>query len=452
MPPKGKKPRQDGDDVDGDKVVNDMELWLSSEKDEFWIRAAIRTQNKTVKSNSDKNPYQLRIKYLEDALLSNSLCPSLNTPRITQEGKKDILIPTAGDGDGKASDNKFYLTTVSGDGSSCHAILVYVKTNGDGSKTVYCYDPAGKSATRNFTTHDPAVIKKPSVKPSGKLSGKPSSELVQINMDMCPHQGINPEGYCALWSIVVVILWDLDPTLDFDGRLSILKLFNILIAGGIDDKGREIKKVIGLRKWFIARVYHFIMRRGAEYSSAESARDFIKNVRDHIQMTLSYHSNPDIMKHVEQISKYVSIHKEKKNKLSNLLASNEINKNELNSANENNTRMLDKAVDMYFEGTMGQYKKTLTTATAPGGGGGAAVDAAVDAGGGAAVDAGGGDVDLDADGGAAGGGAAGGGAYAGFGGLRRVRSVRHKNKMYRSKKVRKPRRTVKRRSRRNRRN
>jgi hypothetical protein len=33
-----------------------------------------------------------------------------------------------------------------------------------------------------------------------------------------------------------------------------------------------------------------------------------------------------------------------------------------------------------------------------------------------------------------------------------VRSLRHKNKMYRSKKVRKPRRTVKRRSRRSRRN
>ena len=363
------------------------------------------------------------------------------------------------------------MTTVSGDDSSCHAILVYVKTNDNGTKTVYCYDPAGNSATHKFTTHDPAVIKKP----SGKTSGKTSSELVQINTDMCPSQGINPEGYCALWSIVVVILWDLDPTLDFDGRLSILKRFNALIAGGIDDEGREIEKVPGLRKWFIATVYHFIMKRG-EYYTTELARLFIIEVQEHIRMTLSYHTKPYIRKHVAQIVRYVDIYNTNKRKLSD--HKRQLSKPVADNANEHNTSMLDKVVDMYFKETMEDYKKTLAAAAGGGaaavdaGGGGAAADAggagdvdlyadAAGAGGGAAADAGGaGDVDLYADAAGAGGGGAaadaavdaGAAGAADGGGLRRVRSLRHKNKMYRSKKVRKPRRTVKRRSRRSRRN
>jgi hypothetical protein len=442
MPPK--KHRSDGN-------VNDMGLWLSSEQDEIWIEAAIHAPPKTSQSNSDKNTYQTRILNLEGVLISNPLCPSLNTGKIIQTAR-EIQIPTEGD-------NKFYLTTVSGDDSSCHAILVYVKTNDNGKKTVYCYDPAGNSATHKFTTRDPAVIKKPSV--------KTSSELVQINTDMCPSQGINPEGYCALWSIVVVILWDLDPELDFHGRLSILKRFNALIAGGIDDEGREIKKVPGLRKWFIATVYHFIMQRG-EYYTTELARLFIIEVQGHIRMTLSYHSNPSIREHVAEIALYVDNYNTKKRKLSQQLTVKQ-----LEVVNEHNTHMLDKVVDMYFKETMEDYKKTL--AAAAGGGAAAAavdaaaVDAAVDADGDVGLDVGldvgggGGDVDLYADAAGAGGGGAaadaggatgagGGAGAADGGGLRRVRSLRHKNKMYRSKKVRKPRRTVKRRSRRSRRN
>jgi hypothetical protein len=359
--------------------------------------------------------------------------------------------------------------------------LVYVKTNDKGTKTVYCYDPAGNSATHKFTTRDPAVIKKPSV----KTSVKTSSELVQINTDMCPSQGINPEGYCALWSIVVVILWDLDPTLDFDGRLSILKRFNALIAGGIDDD-----KVPGLRKWFIATVYHFIMQKGIEYSNAKSATTFIMQVQKHIRMTLSYHTNPYIKKHVAQIVQYVDNYNTKKRKLSD--HKRHLSKPVADNANEHNTSMLDKVVDMYFKETIEDYKKTLAAAAGGGaaaaaGGGAAAAaggDVGLDVGGGVGLDVGGagggGDVDLYAAGGVGldvgggvgldvGGGAAvdaggaavdaagagGGGAAAGAadgGGLRRVRSLRNKNKMYRSKKVRKPRRTVKRRSRRSRRN
>lgn len=77
QPPKDKR-QQPGDETN-------MSLWLSSEQDEIWIKAAIEAPKKTGQSNSDKNTYQTRILNLEGVLISNPLCPSLNTGKIIQK-------------------------------------------------------------------------------------------------------------------------------------------------------------------------------------------------------------------------------------------------------------------------------------------------------------------------------------------------------------------------------
>ena len=434
-----------GGDAAASGDVNSIHFWLSSEPD-AWVKAATLASGalKTSKSNSDKPVYQENISFLEGHL--KKLYPSSLDPHTIS----GTSIP-------KVSYNKFCFTTVSGGGGSCHAILVYVKTN-DGSseqsssssaasaasdslvqpepaqnmlstpaprqsrhssppprdsvkqeKTIYYYDPAGKEAKHKFELSDRV-------------------ETPRINNDMCPYKGINPEGYCALWSIVVVILWDLDPELDFDGRMSILKRFNELIAGGKDKNGQNINKVPGLRKWFIATVYHLFMNITRGGCTAETAKIFIMQVKEHISRTLRINTSDESSKPVGllRIAEYVN----KYNIINDLLSKTQLEKVKTNPLISHNNLLMDKAVDTYIQIELKGDDDVDS---------GAAADA--DAGG--AGGGGGGGAAADADAGGAGG--------AG-GGLRRVRSLRHKNKMYRSKKVRKPRRTVKRRSRRSRRN
>jgi hypothetical protein len=313
------------------------------------------------KSNADKPAYQTKITDLETILLESDhrLLPTLSKPRIRPPIIPDTL-----------SDN-FHFTTVDGDSGSCHAILVYVKTNDSAKKTVYYYDPAGKEST-----------------PHKFQIGGIKVPKAQINKDMCPVKGINPEGYCALWSIVVVILWDsFPPHATFEERLHNLQLFNSKIVG------RD--KVPGLRKWFIATIYHLLMK-NSDYTSSV-AKAFINAVREHIQLVLQYNDCSIVKTHVDEIARLIEQFEETKQTIK---SKRELREEEKDRDIEDKTIELDRAVDAYIRRVIG-------------------------------------------DSGDGGGGAAAGAGHSFGGGLRR------KNKMYRSKKVRKSRRTASRRSKRN---
>jgi hypothetical protein len=331
------------------------------------------------KSNADKLVYQTKITGLETILLNSGLLPTLSKTRITSRPPN---IPNT-------SSDKFHFTTVNGDSGSCHAILVYVKTNDNGQKTVYYYDPAGKQ------------IKTPH---KFKIDGT-IVPTAQINKDMCPDKGINPEGYCALWSIVVVILWDSSPDATFEERLSILQSFNSKIVGGA--------KVPGLRKWFIATIYHLLMK-NRDYTPIVTAA-FINAVRDHIKLVLDYDDSSSVKKHVDEIVNLMRKFEEKKQ--ISLKRGRE---------DEKETIELDKSVDAYIDSIMRVSGAAAADAKAAAE---ADAKAAADADGGAAAAAA--DAKAAAD-----------SVHFNGGGLRRARSLRRKNKMYRSKKLRKKRRTA----------
>jgi len=282
--------------------------------------------------------------------------------------------------------------------------LVYVRKNDKGQNTVYYYDPAGKPSKVPHTF---------------KING--SKDSVQINPDMCPDKGINPEGYCALWSIVVVILWDRASGSTFGEKMSILQEFNSKITG-------TKKKVPGLRKWFIATIYHLLMK-NRDYTR-EVTKEFIDAVWEHIQLVLNYDDSSEVKVHVVKIAKLIEEFDKHKEDIKKKGLSGDEEKIEI----ERNTIELDKAVDTYIKSIMS--------------GSGAAAGAAAGAAGAADVDDAADDdgAVADSDGPKAG---AVDSTSADGGGLRRARSLRRKNKMYRSKKLRKKRRTVTRRSKRN---
>lgn len=345
------------------------------------------------KANADKPKYQTRITSLEEHLLKHTeLLPTLSKTKISS---KPTIIPNT-------SQDNFHFTTVKGHGDSCHAILVYVRKNDKGQNTVYYYDPAGKSSK------DPHTF---------KINGSKGS--LQINPDMCPDKGINPEGYCALWSIVVVILWDRASGSTFGEKMSILQEFNSKITG-------TKTKVPGLRKWFIATIYYLLMK-NRDYTR-EVTNEFIDAVWAHIQLVLNYDDSSEVKVHVVKIAKLIEEFDKHKEDIKKKGLRGDEEKIEI----ERNTIELDKAVDTYIKSIMS-------------GSGAAAGAAAADDDGAVADDDG---AVADSDGPDAGAGAV-DSTSADGGGLRRARSLRRKNKMYRSKKLKKKRRTMTRRSKRN---
>jgi hypothetical protein len=147
--------------------------------------------------------------------------------------------------------------------SDCHATLIYIQTQPDGSIKAYIYDPNGKGVITSKKC--PLKI---------NVAGIPVS---QVDISMTPDTGINPEGFCALWSIVVMILWDINMGLDFDRRVGLLISFNQRISGP--------QKIPGLRKWFITTVHNLFMR-SKEYIPSVTAQ-FVQDVQQQITWLLT---------------------------------------------------------------------------------------------------------------------------------------------------------------------
>lgn len=227
------------------------------------------------KDLSDGHQYQTNITRLENLLIRNTSTPTVKG-RPNQGDSGIISISYSGDG--------FYMTTLNKSVEDCHAILIYIKTDDVDVKRAYIYDPNGKQAISSL---------KPPLKIS--VSGK-RVPIDNIDISMTPDTGVNPEGFCALWCIVGMILWDIQPEGTFDSRIRNLIVFNEKISGK--------QKIPGLRKWFITTIYQLFMKY-KEYNSTIVRDQFVPLVHQKIMLLLTYTPESSIHTYVVSIARAI---------------------------------------------------------------------------------------------------------------------------------------------------
>jgi hypothetical protein len=176
---------------------------------------------------------------------------------------------------------------------------------------------------------------------------------------------------------------DIDPRDPFGDGMRKLNLLNEKIYGP--------RKIPGLRKWLITTIYYLFMKRRAYIPSV--TEDFVRDVQQQIRLFLTYSPESPIFPFVNAIADAI--------------------------ADEKAGRITEKEYDTMVNNLV---KESITA----GAGAGAVINAAVAAG-----------IDIAAK--SADAGPAGAHADADGGGIRRVRSLRHKNKI--SRRVKKTRRT-----------
>lgn len=213
--------------------------------------------HKPRKDASDSAQYQANITSLEELLIkSPTLAPTL-IGRSRVSDIKTINFNTS-------SSDGFYMVTTDND-DDCHAILIYKQMQPNGSVKFYIYDPNGKERIN--------YMKKI------MIDGKRAS---QIDVTMTPDGGVNPEGFCALWCIAVMILWDMDiDPRDPDQFGSGMHKINLL-----NEKIYGPRKISGLRKWFITTIYYLFMKRRSYIPSV--TEDFVRDVQQQIRLFLTY--------------------------------------------------------------------------------------------------------------------------------------------------------------------
>lgn len=226
------------------------------------------------KDLSDGHRYQTNITRLENLLIRNTSTPTVKG-RPNQGDSGNISITYSGDG--------FYMTTLNKSVEDCHAILIYIKTDDD-VKRAYIYDPNGKQAITSLKS--PLKI---------SVGGK-RVPIDNIDISMTPDTGVNPEGFCALWCIVAMILWDIQPEGTFDSRIRNLIVCNEKISGK--------QKIPGLRKWFITTIYQLFMKY-KEYNSTIVRDQFVPLVQQKIILLLTYTPDSPIHTYVVSIAKAI---------------------------------------------------------------------------------------------------------------------------------------------------
>jgi hypothetical protein len=101
----------------------------------------------------------------------------------------------------------FYMITLNMGYTECHAILIYRKTQTNGNVIFYIYDPNGRSSALKYDYKTNIAFNKP----------------FEIDLSMSPEKSINEEGRCALWCIIVIILWN---AFNLEERMIALNMFN----------------------------------------------------------------------------------------------------------------------------------------------------------------------------------------------------------------------------------
>ena len=150
----------------------------------------------------------------------------------------------------KTHEDGLYMITLNLRGSECHAVMIYKETPLDeGPVKLYIYDSNGRTSANEYNYEANIRL----------------SRAFEVDYCITPDRSINDDGYCALWCIVSIILWNSFPP---DERITALSLFN--------DKMRESRKI---RTQFMDGIRELLI---GDLSSESSVSTFIKQVEKQI--------------------------------------------------------------------------------------------------------------------------------------------------------------------------
>ena len=239
----------------------------------------------------DNKKYQSNVQAFEGALVNGR--PLLQTPpdrpvivQMTMSRASISLTKNKTD-----SAERLSLITIHSGTTDCHSILALINCpprEEEEENLVYLYDPNGPPENKESITCS--------------IGGKPQV----VDWELSPHRGVNPEGFCALWPIAVIILWNTSPPdATFDEKKERLKKFNKRLIGA-DEKSEG--RIPGLRKWFIFTMYEILFSYH-DLTSQANVSQCITEIRTAINHVLDYSDESVISGMVKNI---VSLFNEKK--------------------------------------------------------------------------------------------------------------------------------------------
>lgn len=248
----------------------------------------------------DNKKYQSNVQAFEGALVKGS--PLLQTPPdrpvIVQMKRSSASISL--NKNKTASAERLSLITIHSGTTDCHSILALINCpprEEEEENLVYLYDPNGPPENKESITCS--------------IGGKPQV----VDWELSPHRGVNPEGFCALWPIAVIILWNPQlPRATFDEKKERLKKFNkILIGEGEKSEGR----IPGLRKWFIFTMYEILFSYH-DLTSQANVSQCITEIQTAINHVLDYSEGSEISGMVQNIVRLFNEKKRWTRKMSDL--------------------------------------------------------------------------------------------------------------------------------------
>ena len=192
------------------------------------------------KVKGNERDEQYKIHQLEQTLIT--LFPNVNARKKITNIHNENMMETSR----VKKKNGFYMFSVDKEEES-HGILLYKETQSDGKIIFYVYEPNGK---KSFNEDYQFSIT--------------SKQSFEFNLSMSPDKSINDDGNCAVWCIVVIILWN---SFNPEDRWTALNLFNT-----------KMREKYEIRKKFIDDIVQ-IIRHSNDFCSPSVALKFVAEVR-----------------------------------------------------------------------------------------------------------------------------------------------------------------------------
>jgi hypothetical protein len=144
-----------------------------------------------------------------------------------------------------------YLRTIDFGGKESHGILINKETQPDNSVIFYIYEPNGRSSFNS--RYNLSIVS------NGKF---------EIDLSMTPENSINDDGHCAVWCIIVIILWN---SFENEDRWTALDLFN-----------KRMRSSYKARKLFMDGVLN-LLTSGNDFDTQFEVNAFVEEVSRRIK-------------------------------------------------------------------------------------------------------------------------------------------------------------------------
>jgi hypothetical protein len=191
---------------------------------------------------------QIKIQNLEIGLI-NYFHNVHRKKNIKKKHIEDMVQSSRGERNKK--EDGFYMFTIDLNGKESHGILLYKETQHDGKNIFYIYEPNGK---KNFNSRYSFSIR--------------SEHEEELNLDMSPNKSINDEGHCAVWCIILIILWNsFETTAE---RWAALDIYHTCMRSSSDARNKFITGI-------------FSLFRGKNFDSELEVIEFVEEVTRRIQ-------------------------------------------------------------------------------------------------------------------------------------------------------------------------